>query len=78
MNHVLGRKVQHTGVAPTDDSFTVIAGGNSDMDQDGRAIIVEEPLARNATLLTSTQNTDLLWETQIWGLRVFDVSVRRF
>ena len=35
VNHVLGRNVQHTGVAPTDDSFTVIAGGNSDMDQDG-------------------------------------------
>ena len=32
INHVLGRPVQTAGVAPTDDSFTVIAPGPSDVD----------------------------------------------
>ena len=46
INHVLGREVQKTGVAPTDDSFTVIApssgslyGEGADMDQDGPALV---------------------------------------
>ena len=47
VNHVLGRKVQHTGVAPTDDSFTVIAGGNSDMDQDGAYDLIVRDAARS-------------------------------
>ena len=37
MNYVLERKVQTSGVAPTDDSFTIIAPGKTDIDQDGRA-----------------------------------------
>ena len=45
-----------------------------DMDQDGR----DSSTSLNALTLTSTQNTDLLWETQTWDLRVFDDSVRRF
>ncbi len=32
---MLGRQVQTSGVAPTDDSFTIIAPGNQDVDQDG-------------------------------------------
>ena len=39
VNYMLGRKIQTTGVAPTDDSFTVIAPGDSDTDQDGPALI---------------------------------------
>ena len=40
INHVLGREVQKTGVAPTDDSFTVIApSDHGDMDQDGPALV---------------------------------------
>merc|ERR1719203_1575718 len=39
INHVLGRPVQTTGVAPTDDCFTVIAPGPEDVDQDGPALV---------------------------------------
>lgn len=38
-NYVLGRPIQTAGVAPTDDSFTVIAPGPHDVDQDGPALI---------------------------------------
>lgn len=37
INYVLGRQVQTAGVAPTDDSFTLIAPGPEDRDQDGLA-----------------------------------------
>jgi hypothetical protein len=36
---VLGREVQTTGVAPTDDRFTVIAPGAEDTDRDGPSFI---------------------------------------
>lgn len=39
INYILGRQVQNTGVAPTDDSFTVIAPGQSDADQDGPSLV---------------------------------------
>jgi hypothetical protein len=39
INHVLGRAVQQTGVAPTDDCFTVIAPGVADADRDGPAFV---------------------------------------
>ena len=39
INYVLGRDVQNTGVAPTDDSFTVIVPGNVDVDQDGPSLV---------------------------------------
>jgi hypothetical protein len=39
INYILQRKVQSTGVAPTDDTFTIIAPGPSDMDKDGPALI---------------------------------------
>ena len=40
INYLLGRDVQQTGVAPTDDSFTVIAPGrDDDYDQDGPSLI---------------------------------------
>ena len=39
INYVTGRKVQTAGVAPTDDTFTIIAPGPSDSDRDGPAFI---------------------------------------
>ena len=39
INYVLGRQVQTAGVAPTDDSFTIIAPGPADRDQDGPSVI---------------------------------------
>jgi hypothetical protein len=38
INYVLGRNVQLSGVAPTDDCFTIIAPGPIDRDQDGNAV----------------------------------------
>jgi hypothetical protein len=39
VNYVTGRKVQVTGVAPTDDTFTILVPGPSDVDRDGPAFI---------------------------------------
>jgi len=39
INYVLQRKVQTAGVAPTDDTFTVIVPGPSDIDKDGATLI---------------------------------------
>eukprot|EP00600_Ochromonadales_sp_CCMP1393_P000817 CAMPEP_0174983848 /NCGR_PEP_ID=MMETSP0004_2-20121128/17382_1 /TAXON_ID=420556 /ORGANISM="Ochromonas sp., Strain CCMP1393" /LENGTH=514 /DNA_ID=CAMNT_0016236167 /DNA_START=214 /DNA_END=1758 /DNA_ORIENTATION=+ len=39
INYVLQRKVQTAGVAPTDDSFTIIVPGPSDVDRDGPSFI---------------------------------------
>lgn len=39
INYLLQRQVQSTGVAPTDDGFTIIAPGSEDMDQDGPALV---------------------------------------
>lgn len=39
VNYILNRKVQTAGVAPTDDSFTIIAPGPHDVDRDGPAFI---------------------------------------
>lgn len=44
INYVLGRNVQTAGVAPTDDSFTIIAPGPTDRDQDGPALIGDPDL----------------------------------
>uniref|UniRef100_A0A7S2V7X1 Dynamin N-terminal domain-containing protein n=1 Tax=Entomoneis paludosa TaxID=265537 RepID=A0A7S2V7X1_9STRA len=44
INHVLGRDIQTTGVAPTDDSFTIVAPGPQDRDQDGPAVIGDPDL----------------------------------
>ena len=35
INFLTGRRIQETGVAPTDDGFTVISAGSIDTDQDG-------------------------------------------
>jgi predicted GTPase len=39
INYVLQRKVQTAGVAPTDDTFTVIAPGPEDKDSDGPTLV---------------------------------------
>ena len=39
VNYLHGRKIQTTGVAPTDDAFTIIAPGSRDSDQDGPALV---------------------------------------
>lgn len=39
INYVLNRKVQTSGVAPTDDAFTIIVPGPADVDRDGPSFI---------------------------------------
>lgn len=39
VNYVFQRKIQASGVAPTDDSFTIITPGPEDVDKDGPAFI---------------------------------------
>jgi GTPase SAR1 family protein len=44
INYMLGRKTQATGVAPTDDNFTIIAPGEEDFDRNGPALIGDPDL----------------------------------
>lgn len=39
INRLLGRELQRTGVAPTDDAFTLIAHGEREEDRDGNAVV---------------------------------------
>lgn len=39
INHLLGMDVQKTGLAPTDDGFTVLAHGLTEEDRDGQAMV---------------------------------------
>jgi GTP-binding protein EngB required for normal cell division len=39
VNHLLGQPVQKTGLAPTDDAFTVLAFGGADEERDGQAVV---------------------------------------
>lgn len=48
INYVLGRTVQATGVAPTDDGFTVIAPGDSDSDRDGASFVGDPSMGFSA------------------------------
>jgi len=48
INYLLGRKVQTTGVAPTDDGFTVIAPGEQDVDRDGASFVGDPSLGFSA------------------------------
>ena len=41
INYVCQRKVQTAGVAPTDDGFTIIVPGPSDVDRDGNNNMVQ-------------------------------------
>lgn len=44
INHLLGRKVQRTGVAPTDDGFTVLMHGSDEHSLDGDALCTHPDL----------------------------------
>jgi len=44
INHWIGQQVQHTGVAPTDDGFTVLMYGDGQVDIDGRIAVVDPQL----------------------------------
>ncbi len=39
VNHLLGQAVQKTGLAPTDDAFTVLAFGGQEEERDGQAVV---------------------------------------
>jgi len=39
INHLLGASVQKTGLAPTDDAFTVLSFGGSEEERDGQAVV---------------------------------------
>ena len=39
INHLLGAPVQKTGLAPTDDAFTVLSFGGSEEERDGQAVV---------------------------------------
>ena len=39
INHLIGSDVQNTGVAPTDDDFTIITYGDTEDDRDGPAVV---------------------------------------
>eukprot|EP00906_Rhabdomonas_costata_P002993 RCo004631 len=41
INYLLAQKEQETGVAPTDDSFTVLTRGDAHADQDGHALMTD-------------------------------------
>jgi hypothetical protein len=38
INHLLGAPVQKTGLAPTDDAFTILAWGRADEEREGQAV----------------------------------------
>lgn len=38
INHLLGAEIQKTGLAPTDDAFTILGWGRSDEERDGQAV----------------------------------------
>ena len=39
INHLLGGSIQKTGLAPTDDAFTVLSFGGSEEERDGQAVV---------------------------------------
>jgi len=44
INHVLGAKIQKTGLAPTDDAFTVLAFGGQEEEREGQAVAANPSL----------------------------------
>lgn len=38
INHVLGAEIQKTGLAPTDDAFTILVHGKAEEERDGQAV----------------------------------------
>lgn len=39
INHLLGAPIQKTGLAPTDDAFTVLSFGSTEEERDGQAVV---------------------------------------
>ncbi|MHC4606679.1 MAG: dynamin family protein, partial [Planctomycetota bacterium] len=39
INHLLGADVQKTGLAPTDDAFTILAHGSGEEEREGKAVV---------------------------------------
>lgn len=39
INHLLGTAIQKTGLAPTDDAFTVLSFGSAEEERDGQAVV---------------------------------------
>ncbi len=44
INHIFGREIQKTGVAPVDDGFTLIMHGDEETDLDGRTVVTHPQL----------------------------------
>ena len=44
INYMVQRKIQATGVAPTDDCFSIIAAGDEDIDRNGPALVGDPDL----------------------------------
>lgn len=44
INHLAGQSIQDTGVAPTDDGFTLITYGEKESSRDGRSIVADPNL----------------------------------
>ena len=47
INYFLKRNVQQSGVAPTDDAFTIICPNDTDVDQDGQSLIGDPDMGFN-------------------------------
>src|SRR6056297_3472042 len=44
INHLAGQAIQDTGVAPTDDGFTLITFGDKEVSRDGRSVVADPNL----------------------------------
>jgi hypothetical protein len=55
INYLLNRKIQQTGVAPTDDGFTIIGHGPSDVDKSGPALVGDPDLGFSGLQMFGTQ-----------------------
>jgi hypothetical protein len=54
VNHLLGAEVQKTGVAPTDDGFTVITYGQTEADRDGPSVVSNPDCPMRACAISAT------------------------
>jgi hypothetical protein len=77
INYVLGRRIQETGVAPTDDGFTFISGGGTDQDQDGPSLVGDPNLglgglAQFGTALVSHVSLKIRTDLNIRNLMIVD------
>ena len=45
INHLLGEDIQKTGLAPTDDSFTILSGGDREEVREGKAVVSNPDLS---------------------------------